>query len=98
MGEGVLRSPLEMMEGAKKLVLDGKEPITDEEWKKTVSFWAVNIHHAVQPSGIILLCKIMECPLSENQILHICLEQMIVRIDDLQEVLKSAPARRKCSH
>jgi hypothetical protein len=95
MGEGVLRSPLEMMEGAMELMLDGNEPRTDIDWKKVVAFWSVNIHHAVQPSGILLLCKIMDCPLSENEILRLIIEQMIVRVDDLLKGIPRVTARTK---
>jgi len=38
-----LFSPNELLEGAKTLMLDGREPQTEEDWVKVVNFFAHNI-------------------------------------------------------
>ena len=67
------RSPNEMLEAAKRLMLDGKDPITEEDWARVVNCFAVNIAAGEEYPTIKLMKMLYEIPLSDEyieQIVH----------------------------
>jgi len=66
-----LFSPNELLEGAKTLMLDGREPQTEEDWVKVVNFFAHNIAPGQEVSGCIVLKALFKIPLDEMYIADI---------------------------
>lgn len=65
-------SPNKIMEAAKIMMLDGKEPVTDTDWQNIVNFLAVNIAPELNFVAIKLMKKLYDMPISENTIARIC--------------------------
>jgi hypothetical protein len=68
---GTWRSPNEMFDKAKEMMLGGRSPETEEDWARIVHFWCANAHRGTQPASVLLLCKIYDCPLEEDYIKEI---------------------------
>ena len=66
-----LVSPNEMHQAACDTMIDGRKPESETDWVRVVNFYAANTAKEIQPVGLVFLCKIMECPLSEEYILKI---------------------------
>lgn len=65
-------SPNELMEEGKEAVLVGREPENKEDWINLVYFWTHRVAKEVQPSAIQCLCKILDVPLSPEDIGIVC--------------------------
>ena len=65
-------SPDGMMDRGKQIMLDGRDPVSEEDWIKLVSFWAGVIAKEVQPEAIQLLCKLHDAPMSAQSITVVC--------------------------
>lgn len=72
-----MRSPDEMLEAAKKEMLEGREPTTREDWAKVVNFWAFNIQKGLglEENVCLLLWKLYNVPLTEQEIRTIARSQ-----------------------
>jgi len=66
-----LVSPNQMLAEAKEQMLDGKEPVTWEDWARIMNFCAANVHPEVAESCCQLLGKIYYMPLSKDHITEI---------------------------
>ncbi len=66
-----LISPNELLEAAKKEMLDDREPSTKDDWELIMNFMAFNIAHEIQPSALQVIAKIYNMPLSEDEIAKI---------------------------
>jgi hypothetical protein len=66
-----LRSPNELLYEARKHMLRGDNPITEEDWAKVVNFWAANISREAAKDAVLLLCKLHDVPLSTAYVLRI---------------------------
>lgn len=62
------RSPNEMLYEARKHMLNGNNPITNEDWAKVINFWAANIERDAVKAAIATLCAIFEVPLDKAYI------------------------------
>jgi len=71
-----LRSPNELFEKAKEVMLDGAVPKTQEDWCLVVNFWAKNIAYGLEESACILLAQIFEAPLHADLVAEIAKFQM----------------------
>ena len=63
-----LTSPNEIFDAAKKMMLNGREPSSERDWERIVSFFAVNLADGLEESGTHLLCKIFNVPLTDKTI------------------------------
>lgn len=79
---GTWRSPNEMFKAAKDMMLQGREPKTEEDWMKLVNFFAVNIADGLELPAVLLLCKIFDVPLTEKQITYIVMKQIESKAKD----------------
>jgi hypothetical protein len=66
-----LVSPNSMLEAAKDIMLDGREPETREDWAVVMNFFAANIQVEVALSACKLLVKIYHMPLSDDEVKEI---------------------------
>lgn len=64
-------SPNDMFLAAQRMMLDGREPASEEDWFKVVNFFAANIATEVALSGVRLMCLLYNCPLTDVQIAKI---------------------------
>jgi len=71
-----LRSPNEMLEEAKKQMLEGKEPVTKKDWQLVMNFFAANIAKGLEESACKLLKVIYSIPLEDNEVVQIAVFQM----------------------
>lgn len=62
-----LRTPDEMFEQAKEVMLDGRDPASKEEWALIVNCWAVNVYPSVAYDAIDLLRVLYDVPLSREE-------------------------------
>jgi hypothetical protein len=63
-----LVSPRDMYDAACEHMLDGFDPITDEDWQLVVNFMAANIHEDSALPAMKLLKAIFDIPLSDEEI------------------------------
>ena len=68
---GKLISPNDMHKAACESMLEGKLPTSEKDWVLVVNFYARNTAKEIQPKGLVFLCMIMGCPLSEDYITKI---------------------------
>lgn len=61
-------SPNEMMEVGKKMMLQGRDPTSMDDWVQLANFWAFNISSDVGVAGIHLVAMCMNCPLSRDEL------------------------------
>jgi len=80
MPEGTWRSPDNLLKAAKDVMLEGRDPESDEDWQTVVNFWALNVHPDVQPSAIQLMCTLYKVPVTDGQVKEICKFQALERI------------------
>lgn len=80
-------SPNDLFFHAKDMMLSGKEPESDNDWKVVVAFFAVNIDQSCRFSGVKLLCSLFDCPLAEETIKDICTfyDKRLIHITDKME-------------
>lgn len=64
-------SPNELHLAARRAMIDGREPVSEDDWARCVNFWAANIDPAVGTAAIPLIAKILDCPLPRELILEI---------------------------
>jgi hypothetical protein len=63
-------SPNDLQANAIKIMLEGKEPVTERDWQMCANFWAANV--AVAEVEICKLMKrIFDCPISDDDIKQI---------------------------
>ena len=68
-------SPQDMMDAAKRIMLEGKEPSSKHDWIQVINFFAVNIHPGLEQAACKLLKMIYDIPLEDDSIDAICLFQ-----------------------
>lgn len=68
-------SPNEMMEAAKKEMLNGNEPTNDTEWARIVNFVAFNVPSELSVSICLLMKTLYDIPLEKSDIEAIALYQ-----------------------
>jgi len=61
-----LRSPNEIFEAAKRIMLDGKDPVSEYDWALIANFAAVNIHESVGSAALKFFMMIYNSPLDEE--------------------------------
>lgn len=64
----VLRSPNELMEFSKKAMLNGREPVTLEDWVLIVNCLAANLHPESAQPAMKVIKMIYDIPLSMETI------------------------------
>ncbi len=69
--KGKLVSPDEIMKNAKDMMLEGREPSNHKDWSLIFNFIAYNIETGLEESASLLLGKIYDVPLSEDEIKQI---------------------------
>jgi hypothetical protein len=74
---GRMVSPNDIQKAAEEHVLDGRKPVTKEEWTLCVNFWAANIQKGLEEAAIPLLGLIFECPLTRDELLEIAKFQAV---------------------
>ena len=67
-GNGGLTSPNQMMEEAKKQMLDGRDPKTHGDYELIMNFFAFNIHHEAASTACHLIAQLYSMPLSESEV------------------------------
>jgi len=66
-----LFSPNELLEAAKRHVLNGTDPKSKEDWQRVMNFMAFNVHESVALSACRLLASIYDMPLTESEVKQI---------------------------
>lgn len=66
-----LVSPNEMQEAACKEMLDGNAPKVRTDWVLCANFWAFNLEPSLAVLGTLMMGKILECPLSEEELTEV---------------------------
>jgi hypothetical protein len=56
------------MQAARDIMLDSREPKSEEDWCRIVNFWAANVHEDSAREAVRLLCLLFECPLERKYI------------------------------
>ena len=69
---GRLVSPQEMLDAAKDVMLEGKEPANATDWAMIVNFMALNIATGLEEPALKLLKHIFDIPLPDEYIEAIC--------------------------
>jgi hypothetical protein len=87
---GRLVSPNEMHDAAKKAMLDGRNPVTPQDWAKIVNFYAANVDHKVGTVAVKFLAHLMECPLPDEAIEEISEAQLTFQ--ELQKIFPTEDA------
>ena len=64
-------SPNELLEHAKREMIDNREPKTQEDWALVVNYMACNINKDVAQSAMKLIKMIYDIPLSDEYIANI---------------------------
>lgn len=64
-------SPDDMMNAAKTAMLDGAEPVTDDDWILLVNFFAANM----RIEATKLVCNLFDCPIDASNIEFIVKKQ-----------------------
>ena len=85
----MLTSPNELHKAACEHYLEGGKPVDDDEWELCVNFWAFNIDLDVTIDATVLMAKILDCPLSEDQVREIA--EFLRRTESFREVAESIP-------
>jgi hypothetical protein len=75
-------SPNEMMARAKEIMLDGNEPASKDDWATIVNFLAHNIDEEVAMSACLLLSKLYDMPLTDDEIREIVVFQLMSKRAD----------------
>jgi len=70
-----LRTPDEMLASAKEHMLNGRDPVTREDWQRVINFVAFNTTPEAADAVCRLMRMIYEIPLSEDDIHAIVLFQ-----------------------
>lgn len=70
-----LISPNDLQRAACKAMLESRDPITTRDWQLCANYWAANIAKGVEPSALVLLGAIFDCPLSKDELCEIALFQ-----------------------
>lgn len=70
--KGHWTSPDELLAAGKDIMLESRDPETEEDWLLLVNFWAGNVHPSVQPAAVLVICKLYNAPVSERQVRVIC--------------------------
>jgi len=65
---GKFVSPNEMMKAGKDSMLDGREPSSKEDWVILFNFFAVNISRGLEEHACLLLGKMYDSPLTDDEI------------------------------
>jgi hypothetical protein len=74
-----LVSPNEMLDAACEMMLDGRRPVSTEDWALVVNFFAANIHPEVVVHAMPVLKAIYSIPLENDEIKAIVAFQLIQR-------------------
>jgi len=74
--EGNWVSPNEMFEAAKEMMIDGRDPNTDEDWVLIVNFVAVNTAPGLENAVTGLMMTLLDCPLKSHTIEYIVANQI----------------------
>jgi hypothetical protein len=64
-------SPNDMQKAARDQMLQGREPVSTEDWELCANFWAANISKGLETSAIPLLGMILNCPLDKDVLVTI---------------------------
>ena len=64
-------SPNDLQQAAKDQMLNGRDPVSDDDWALCANFWAANIQSGLEVSAIPLMGLIMGCPLSKEYLVQI---------------------------
>jgi hypothetical protein len=68
MATSTFRSPDDMLEEGKKIMLQGREPKSQRDWYLLMNFLAGNVHHSVALSACQLLAHIYEMPITDAEV------------------------------
>ena len=60
-----VRSPYELLGAAKKHMLDGREPVTQEDYQKLLNFVAYNTAEGIEEDLTPFFAKLYEMPVDE---------------------------------
>jgi hypothetical protein len=63
-----LTSPDRLIRSACDAMLKGADPTTYEDWFKIFNFMAANIDPKAQPAALLLISKIYDTPLGDQEI------------------------------
>lgn len=66
-----MRSPNEFMKAGKRLMLDGREPSSEDDWVQLVNFLAANIAEGLEASACKLFKMLYKIPLTDDDIAEI---------------------------
>ncbi len=80
---GRLVSPNEMLEAGKAQMLDGREPSNKEDWEILFNFFAVNIANGLEEQVCLLLGKIYNVPLTDDEIKSIVQFQHVFKVKEM---------------
>lgn len=78
-----LVSPNEMLEAGKKQMLDGREPSSKEDWVMLFNFFAINISQGLEEQTCLLLGKMYDTPLTDDEIKTIAQFQHAEKIKEM---------------
>ena len=66
--KGKWTSPNDLMEGAKEMMLAGREPESNTDWMLIVNFLVVNIKKELALPATQLMLKLYDIPVTEEQV------------------------------
>lgn len=74
-------SPNDMLEAAKELMLEGRDPTSHEDWARVVNFVASNVQPETEESICELFRMIFDIPLDEEEVKEIAEYQRKLKKD-----------------
>jgi hypothetical protein len=72
-------SPDDALSMAKKATLDVNEPETTDDWRMILSCIAFNVHSGLEEAVCLLMKRIYDIPVSDEEITEIALLQSIMK-------------------
>lgn len=67
----IMRSPDELLAGAKEHMLHGRDPESEEDWAQVVNYFAFHIACGLEVEACKLLRVLYDIPLSEKYVVEI---------------------------
>lgn len=71
-----LVSPNQLHEAAKLHMLNGRDPVSKDDWSRCANFLAFNIEKGLEVTALPLLGMILEYPLTRDEMIKIAEYQM----------------------
>jgi hypothetical protein len=64
-------SPNDLLKAAREMMLEGRKPVSYEDWVRVFNFLAFNIATEVQPEALLVFRHLYDVPLTDEEIREI---------------------------